>query len=173
MLWKKKNIKCPICGIVHQELPAFGFPFPYYYNILSEQDKQELAEINDDFCIINHPEQVDRFIRTNLRIQINDACEDLDYGIWVSLSEKSFNDYKSEFKDNIGGKLYFGMISNEIEDYNESTLGLHVNVVTKSNGIRPEIIPHQADHQLIKEWEHGLTIQEARQRIEKLIKSVG
>jgi hypothetical protein len=176
MFWNKKKkseFKCSTCGEIHDELPALGFKTPFHYDILTDKEKTEIAEIDDDFCVIQHSEQTDRFIRTTLEIQINDACEDLDYGIWVSLSEKSFNDYKMEFKDNTGGKPYFGTICNEIPDYEESTLGLKVNVNTKSGGIRPEIFPHKAEHKLISDWEKGILIEDAEKRVEKTIKNVG
>jgi len=96
----------------------------------------------------------------------------LDYGIWVSLSEKSFNEYESEFKDNVEGKTYFGMISNEIPDYEESTLGLHVNVYTRSGGIRPEISVHRIEHDIITDLENGISIEEAEKRIERMKKSL-
>jgi len=167
---KKKTTesKCSTCGETHDELPALGFVTPFYYDILSKKDKEEIAEISSDFCIINHPNQTDRFIRTVLTIQINDACEDLDYGVWVSLSEKSFNDYEADFKNDAEEKTYFGMISNEIPDYEQSTLGLHVNVNTRNGGIRPEIIPHQNDHKLIADWQNGITLAEAEKRVERM-----
>ena len=169
---KSTEFKCSTCGQVHDELPALGFLSPLYYDTLNEKDKKEIAELSTDFCKIKHEDQTDRFIRTTLTIKINDACEDLDYGIWVSLSEKSFNEYQSEFKNNVEGKTYFGMISNEIPDYEESTLGIHVNVNTRSGGIRPEIIPHQNEHKLISDWENGINIKEAEKRIERMTNSL-
>ena len=62
------------------------------------------------------------------------------------------------------------MISNEIPDYKESILGLHVNVITRSGGIRPEIIPHQNEHNLITDWEKGIRIKEAEKRLERMEK---
>jgi len=175
-IFKKKQkfttCRCSACGEFHSELPALGFSTPFYYETLNEKDKEEIAEVSNDFCVISHEDQTDRFIRTTLTIKINDACEDLDYGIWVSLSEKSFEEYQSEFKNNIGGKTYFGMISNEIPDFEESTLGIQVNVNTRNNGIRPEIIPHQNKHKLISDWENGITIEEAEKRIERMKKTV-
>ena len=143
---------------MHDELPALSFLSPDYHNYLSEEDKKEIAELCEDVCIIRHPEQTDRFIRTTMTFQIIDTCEDLDYGIWVSVSKKTFDEYKSNLKNNIEGETYFGRICNEIPEYKESTLGLHVNVVTKANEIRPEIIPHQSEHGLIRNWEKGITI---------------
>lgn len=175
-LFKKKQkpteFQCSTCGEIHDELPALGFITPFYYETLNEKEKKEIADVSSDFCVITHEDQTDRFIRTTLTIQINDACEDLDYGIWVSLSEKSFNEYETEFKNNVEGKTYFGMISNEIPDYEESTLGLHVNVNTRSGGIRPEIIAHQNEHKLISDWENGITIEEAEKRVERMKKTL-
>jgi hypothetical protein len=160
--------KCPTCGEIHDELPALTFATPFYYETLSEKDKEEIAECTSDFCVIKHEDQTDRFIRATLTIQINNACENLDYGVWVSLSEKSFDEYKTEFKNNAEGKTYFGRISNIIPDYNESTLGLHVNVKTRSGGLRPELFPHQSEHKLISDWENGITIEEAVSRVERI-----
>lgn len=175
MLWKKQKVqefRCERCGEIHDGLPALGFDTPFQYAILNDQDKEEIAEISSDFCIIRHPEQTDRFIRAVMTIQINDACEDLDYGIWVSLSEKSFNNYEENFKKEAEEKTYFGRICNKILDYEESTLGLHVNVNTRNGGIRPEIIPHQSEHQLVIDWENGISIKEAKKRIKRAMKNI-
>lgn len=178
MFWKKNKtiktgpFKCSTCGETHDVLPAIGFKTPFHYDVLSEKDKNQIVEISDDFCVITHPEQTDRFIRCVMTIQVNDTCENLDYGIWVSLSEKSFNDYHDNYKTDDPSKTYFGTICNEISGY-ESTLGLHVNVVTRGSKIRPELIPHQADHQLIKDWESGISIEVAERRINEMMKNVG
>ena len=173
-LFKKKEkpteFKCSTCGKIHNELPALGFTTPFYYEALNEKDKKEIADISSDFCIITHEDQTDRFIRTVLTIQINDTCENLDYGIWVSLSEKSFNEYAADFKNSTEEKTYFGMICNDIPDYEESTLGLHVNVNTRKGGIRPEIIPHQNKHKLSTDWEKGISIVEAEKRVDQMKK---
>jgi|TARA_B110000902_G_scaffold86485_1_gene102629 hypothetical protein len=175
-LFKKKGksteFKCSTCGNVHDELPALGFLSPYYYDTLDEKDKKEIAELSSDFCVINHENQTDRFIRTTLTIPINDICEDLDYGIWVSLSEKNYNEYKSEFKNNVEGETYFGMFCNDLPDYEESTLGLHVNVNTRPEGIRPEISIHKIEHKLISDLENGISFKEANKRIESMYKTV-
>ena len=177
MFWNKREkkkltkLKCSVCGEIHDELPALSFNTPFYYHTLNEKEKNDITEISNDFCIITHEEQTDRFIKTTLTIQVNDTCEDLDYGVWVSLSEKSYNEYKSEFKNNTEGKTYFGIISNEILDYEESTLRLHVNVKTRNGGIRPEITPHQTEHKLISDLENGITVNEVEKRIERMMKN--
>jgi hypothetical protein len=170
MFWKRKtttNYTCSTCGKPHEALPAIGFNTPFHYEDLTELEKGKMAEIDDDFCVIYHLEQTDRFIRTVLKIKLSDSCEELHYGVWVSLSEKSFNEYRSGFENNIEGKVYFGTICNIINDYPESTLGLHVNVETKGNGFRPEIILHKNCHQLVIDCEKGISFEEAKNRVEK------
>lgn len=178
MFWRKKttineDYRCSVCGKIHSGLPALSFIAPYYYDILSESDKNKTAEISDDFCIIRHPEQTDRFIRTVLSIPIQDSCETFDYGIWVSVSEMSFEDYQKNFKNERREKTYFGMICNEIADYDKTTLGLHVNIEVRKNGIRPEIKPHLTEHQLIADWENGITLGDAKKRILTATNNVG
>lgn len=159
---------CQVCGEIHNKLPAIGFNTPDNYNSLDDKEKSEIADISNDFCVITYDDQTDRFIRTVLTILTNDACDELDYGVWVSLSEQSYKEYKSDFNRNIGGKTYFGFICNEINDYDQSTVGLHVNVNTRTDGNRPEITPHQIEHKLFEDWENGISINEAEKRINRM-----
>ena len=52
-----------------------------------------------------------------LTIKENDHCEDLEYGLWVSLSEKSFEDYSANFINEHHEANYFGWVSNDIAEY--------------------------------------------------------
>ncbi|HYF03585.1 MAG TPA: DUF2199 domain-containing protein [Patescibacteria group bacterium] len=105
---------CSKCGESHEELPAIAFKTPHYYDILSDEDKIEIATINSDLCVITHEDQTDRFIRAVLHQKIYDCSDTLDYGIWVSLSEKSFDDYVKNFDSEEQDVTYFGYISTEI-----------------------------------------------------------
>lgn len=89
---------CTSCGEKHEDMPAIGFTAPDPYNQLSEEERIAYqAECDSDFCIIRYPDQTDRFIRAVLPIPIIGHEETLEYGVWVSVSEKSFNDYQSRF----------------------------------------------------------------------------
>ena len=95
MFWKKKKnktteFKCSKCGKVHSEWPALTFKSPANYDFLSDKEKTELGKLDSDFCEIHYEDQIDRFIRVTLTQKVNDTCENLDYGLWVSLSEKSY-----------------------------------------------------------------------------------
>lgn len=170
MFWrKKKKYTCATCGGSHVDLPALAYSVPFYYAQLSDQMKQSSAEASEDFCVIRHPDQTDRFVRTTLSIPINDIDCTFEYGLWVSLSEKSFTEYASEFKSNVEGRIYFGYISNELSPYEESTLSLHVNVITRSDGIRPILQPHECDHPLFRDWCEGIALKEAEARVAKML----
>jgi len=65
---KPSEFKCSTCGELHDELLALGFTSPLYYDTLNKKDKEHIAELSSDFCVINHEDQTDRFIRTTLTI---------------------------------------------------------------------------------------------------------
>lgn len=83
---------CECCGEEKEDWPALAYNSPYFYSCLSEEE-QENTELTSDLCVIKTPEDTHRFIRTVLVQEVADDCRDLEYGIWVSLSEKSFSEY--------------------------------------------------------------------------------
>ncbi|NUY82728.1 DUF2199 domain-containing protein [Flavobacterium sp. MAH-1] len=160
---------CSSCGKEHEEWPALAFYSPDNYDVLSEEDKKNIAEISSDFCTINHPNQIDRFIRCTLLQKVNDHCEDLQYGLWVSLSEKSFEDYKANFENENYETQYFGWLCNDILGYTFEE-SIPTTVVTQTGGIRPAIFPHENfEHEFVKDFYNGISKNEAERRIAEMI----
>lgn len=157
---------CSVCGQVHEGLPALGFDAPYFYHALSEPEKEEIAELSTDFCVIRYLDQTHHFIRVVLNQKIIDSSEALQYGVWVSLSEKSFNDYKGHFNSSDHLTTYFGYLSSQLPNY-ENTLSLRTNVQTAPDNDRPEIFPHedQMDNPFVHDYYEGITREEAERRI--------
>lgn len=163
------NFKCSRCGEIHEEWPALTFISPDNYSCLPEEDKKSIGYLDSDFCTINHSDQMDRFIRCTLTQKVNDHCEDLDYGLWVSLSEKSYVDYEKNFKKDSEEKVYFGWLCNDIIDY-EFPESIPTDVITRNNGQRPEIIPHKSfDHPFVKDYYDGISKKEAERRISNML----
>lgn len=155
---------CSICGKEHEDWPALSYQAPLYYDQLSDEEKLNNAELDADFCVIRDPDQTNRFIRGTLTQKVVDHCENLEYGLWVSLSEKSFDDYKNNF-DNNHEAGYFGWLSNNLPDYQFES-SVPTNVITRPDGLRPEIIPHESfDHPFVRDYYNGITKAEAERRI--------
>ena len=178
MFWKKKKNKaneyrCSECGKVHSEWPALTFKSPNNYDGLSVKQKEELGKLDSDFCVISYEDQIDRFIRVTLTQSVNNDCQDLHYGLWVSLSEKSFLDYATNFDNENHETGYFGWLCNNIPGY-ENTMSIPCDVITKTGNSRPEIIPHQDfEHQFVIDYYNGISKSEAERRINESLKNVG
>jgi len=163
---------CCCCGKVHEEWPALAFDSPTAYAVLPEKIKNEIAELSSDFCIIHHPEQTDRFIRGTLTQKVNDHCQDLEYGLWVSLSEKSFQDYSDNFHNPDHENKYFGWLSNDIPEYGVIK-SIPTTVFTRPGDQRPEIVPHENfEHHFVYDYYDGISKTEAEKRIEEMLTSI-
>jgi len=165
------KFKCHNCGKEHQDFPALIFSSPSPYLGLTEKEKQTIARISSDFCVIEYDDQTDRFVRVVLKQKINDSCQFLEYGVWVSLSEQSFEDYKNNFKNDMHVMTYFGWLCNHIPDY-PNTMNLKANVITQSENQRP-IIELQKDNDwendFVKDYFEGITEEEAVRRIKDMM----
>lgn len=164
-----KQFTCSQCGKVHDDWPALTFDAPAAYFALPENLKKGIGELTSDFCIIRHPEQTDRFIRASLSIKLNDHCESLEYGLWVSLSEKSFQDYADNYGNPEQQAGYFGWIANLIPEYENQKEYIPADVYTRKEGLRPVIVPHHNfDHQLVRDYYEGIAKTEAENRIQAM-----
>ncbi len=163
---------CSNCGKEHEEWPALTYTSPTPYHNLIDDDKQNIAELTDDFCIIRHLDQTDRFIRCTLTQKVIDHCENLEYGLWVSLSEKSFQDYSENFKNENHVTKYFGWLCSDLSDY-EFNESIPTTVFTRAGNDRPEIVPHKEfDHPFVKDYYDGITKQEAERRINQMLNAI-
>jgi len=161
---------CDCCGKEHESWPAITYNAPNSYSNLSSEEKEEIAVIDQDFCVIKYADDhIDRFIRVVFIQKVNDHCENLEYGFWVSLSETSFNDYLENFDNENHETQYFGWLSNYIPQY-EFSNSIPTTVVTKSGNDRPEIFPHNDfDHPFVKDFYNGITKEEAEKRIREIL----
>jgi len=161
--------RCTKCGQEHEGRPAIAFDSPFHYKDLSEEDKKSIADLSDDFCVIKHDDQTDRFVRTVIHQKVNDDCQTLDYGVWVSLSEKSYIDYLDNYANDKYEGTYFGYICNKLPGY-EDTLSIRANVVLRGK-IRPEVIPHddQLDNDFVKDYYNGIDKQLADRKVKEAL----
>lgn len=162
---------CSSCEKEHEGWPALTFTSPANYHMLSEADKQNIAELDSDFCIIHHTNQTDRFIRCTLKQKVIDHCEDMEYGLWVSLSEKSYQDYFDNYNNENHETSYFGWLCNILPDY-EFKESIPTTLYTKAGNHRPEIVPHKDfDHPFVIDYYNGITKDDAERRIRAMTSS--
>lgn len=173
--WRNKKttlLKCSECGEIHKNWSALTFSTPTPFHNLTEKEKSTIGTIGSDFCVVKHINQIDRFIRVVLKQKVNDYSEDLEYGLWVSLSEKNFENYSDNYDNENHQTEYFGWLSSDLPDYNNSE-NIPTTVVTKIGNERPEIFPHKDfKHQFVKDYYNGISKQEAERRIHQMIKNI-
>jgi hypothetical protein len=151
------SYKCSTCGEIHTDLPHIGDGKPYYWYTIPEQDRESIAELTEDTCIIDNE---DYFIRGVISIPVLDYGHDFGFGAWVSQKKENFYKYLAEpDTDRIGP--FFGWLSTEIAYYEESTLSLHTMAHFVGDGHRPEIKIEPTDHQLAIDQQEGITIAKA------------
>ena len=64
---------------------------------LTEVEKKN-SELNSNFYTINYSDQTDRFIRRILIQKLEDSCQSLHYGIWISIKEEDYKEYFENFE---------------------------------------------------------------------------
>ena len=161
--------KCSCCGEVHEGSPSFAFPAPDPYASLSDEQKASMATLSSDFCTINHAEGTDRFVRAVLEVPIHGVDDPFLWGVWVSLSEKSFNRYRETYDEPVAGEGFFGWVCNRIGlyPYDKSRPS---DVRVQTGGQRPKVILHRGDpedDQLVVDQVNGISITRAQELAER------
>jgi hypothetical protein len=81
------RFQCSQCGDWHEGLPDFDWDAPVEYLSLPALEREARAELTSDTCVIDRQWF---FLRSCLEIPIHGQDQPLMYGLWVSVSEKSF-----------------------------------------------------------------------------------
>jgi hypothetical protein len=160
--------KCSCCGQVHEGSPSIAFKAPDQYAGLSEEQKATMGKLSDDFCVIGHEEGTDYFIRAVLEVPILGIEEPFLWGIWVSLSEKSFKRYWDTYDDPHEGDGFFGWVCNKISVY-PHTSARPADVFVQCGNQRPKVVLHRGgtdDDPLVMDQANGISIERAQQLAE-------
>lgn len=148
---------CKICGKAHDELPALGFNIPDYANLVSEDQREQRVKIDDELCAVD---EEFFFIRTSLSIPIHAYKDDLNFSVWVSLSQEHFMSYIENFDSPEIGP-YFGWFANEFNFKEQLTLNMKTTVHFQSGGLRPLIKLKESDHPFAVAQKNGVSLDEA------------
>jgi hypothetical protein len=159
---------CARCGEVHEALPfAYGAAAPAYWT--EETAALEGSVLGEEQCIIG-PDGF--FVRGRIVLPVLDADDDFEWGVWVSLSEESF-ERTGELWETPGREAeppYFGWLSTELAPAYPSTLpDLAADLITRPVGERPVVVLHDADHLLVREQQRGITVTRVQEIAETLL----
>lgn len=147
-----ESFVCAGCGQRHEGLPYdVGFDVP---NVPSEALAG--ATCTEDTCIIGE----DRFVRGCLEIPIIGGPGPLTYGVWVTLSHKSFDEYVAhagQTRCYLDGP-YFGWFWSAITRW-PNTMKLKTHVHPRPSGLRPLIELEPTDHPLAVAQREGISVE--------------
>lgn len=161
--------KCTCCGDIHEGSPSIGYRMPDQYASLSDEQRAAMGEINSDFCTITHEKGTDYFIRAVLEVPIHGVEEPFLWGVWVSLSEKSFRRYVETYDSPVEGEGFFGWVCNAIPVYPYEG-SRAADVVVQLDSERPKVVLHRGnpeDDPLVVDQVNGISVSRAQQIAER------
>lgn len=161
------SFTCSCCGKVHEGAPGFSYAAPQPFEELPELEKQK-AHLDTDTCWYQEGEEIHRFIRVCLEIPIHGFTDPFIWGVWVSLSEKSFNRYLETWKDPVESDSYFGWLCNGLPFYPD-TRALKTNVRPRRGGIRPFVELQPSEHALVQDYLNGISVARAQEIAEQVM----
>ena len=163
--------KCSCCDKIHEGSPSVAFRAPDHYACLTDEQKAESGKISDDFCVITHDKGTDYFVRAVLEVPIHGVEDPFTWGVWVSVSKKSFDRYWETFEQPIEGDGFFGWLCNEISVYPYSK-SRPADVRVQPGNQRPKVVLHRGDpddDQLVIDQTEGITVERAQELAERAL----
>jgi hypothetical protein len=124
-----------------------------------DEPRADHDQLTEDLCVWTDEElNVSYFIRGVLEIPIVDMPgSTLAYGVWSSLSERSFARAVELFDDeHVDEPPLFGWLSNALPGYPE-TVNLPLNVLLQGGKLRPAFMLQDGNHPLVTEQRLGIT----------------
>jgi hypothetical protein len=113
--------------------------------------------LDSDTCVVD---QKVFFVRGCLEIPVHGGSEPFIWGVWVSLSKNSFDQFAGCFEESKQSHIgpFFGWLSAELPCY-PSTENLKTRVHLRDDGVRPYIELEPTDHPLALEQRTGITVE--------------
>lgn len=142
-------------------MPAFLFDAPGAWDP-AVHPQSARSVLGSDQCVI---EEEQWFLRGLLSIPVADGEEDLVYGVWLSVTEGTF-DRAVELWENPGrvrDPAYPGWLANDVPGYDPPTTGLLARLQNQPVGKRPLVQLHAIEHPLVIDAENGVTAERAAQ----------
>jgi len=152
---------CTCCGKIHGGSPSFAYRAPDPY-LQQPEEIRENGRLDSDLCFYEEEDGPHFFIRVILEIPIHGITEPFTWGVWVSVSEKSFNHYIETYNEPSLEYGYFGYLCNSLSYYKD-TYALASDVNVQLAGQRPKLNLHEAEHPLVHDFINGICVEKAQE----------
>lgn len=149
------RFKCAGCGEWHEGAPSFAADAPLHFYGVPESERNKRCVLTTDTCVIDGEFF---YARGCIEIPVDGDEEPFVWGVWVSLSEDSFE----KFLNSLGRKKrshigpFFGWLSAEFLVYPPSE-NLKTMLHLRDDGTRPFIEIEPTDHPLAIEQRTGIS----------------
>ncbi|HTR86882.1 MAG TPA: DUF2199 domain-containing protein [Reyranella sp.] len=153
---------CACCGNTFDTLPmSFALVAPTNWFALTESERETRAKLDSDLCAIDGKEF---YVRGCIEVPVHGCAEDFVWGVWVSVSEKSFRYILDNWTAEIAEDEppLFGWLCNWITGYPEPQ-EIRCDVFLRSGDLRPRIVLEPTDYPLAVEQREGITLERIQQ----------
>lgn len=148
---------CATCGAEHDlDEISFGTDAPVQWDLLSD-DERSRSSLAGEQCEIESHEGRSFYIRTCLEIPIRGTDRKFTWGVWCSLSEKSYMEISEHWDDPARLRLgpHFGWLCTKIPGYPD-TVFLKTTVHQREVGVRPLVELEATAHPLAVDQRDGI-----------------
>ncbi len=166
------RFRCRKCDQEHdlEDGIGFGIDHPAQWDVVSDAERAQ-SELYQEQCILRSREGVSRYLRGRVLIPIRGTRgAHLIWGVWCSLSEKSWGETCAHWEDpervNLGP--YFGWLSTQVPGY-PKTMFLKTHVRPCAIGVRPLVELERTDHPLAVDQRDGVDLDRLRTLVEPLL----
>jgi hypothetical protein len=161
---------CKTCGQSHDASEiSLAAAAPVQWLLLTEEERAE-SELTDDLCVIQAEGRTSFYMRACLDVQILETDNPIFWGVWVSLSEKSFREMGEHWEDRERTKLgpYFGWLCTKIPEYPD-TVFMKTKVHQRAVGLRPLVELETTEHPLSVDQKNGIDAARLQDIIAKVL----
>ena len=161
---------CATCRDEHDlDEISFGAEAPEQWRLLTEEE-QARSELSSDQCVVESKDGRHFFVRACLDLPIRGTDRQFTWGVWVSLSEKSFLEMSERWNDprRVETGPFFGWLCTNISVYPDTML-LKTMVHQRAVGLRPLVVLEPTDHPLAIHQRDGIESGQLQQMVAELL----
>jgi hypothetical protein len=148
---------CATCGAEHDvDDISFGTDAPLQWDLLSDNERSQ-SILGGEQCEIESAEGRSFYIRGCLEIPIRGTNRTFAWGVWCSLSEKSYLEIAEHWHDPKRAILdpHFGWLCTKIPGYPDTAF-LKTMVHQRDVGVRPSVELEPTNHPLSVDQRGGI-----------------